>query len=80
MYVTTGDPKGFMVLPHRFCVRCLEEAIDLTTRIVKELDLTNAELVGLLVLCVLGDLLDRLIRELQIFVKIHESGHPPYLL
>ncbi len=59
MYVTTGDSEGFMMLPHGFRVRCFEEAVDLTTRIVKELDLTNAELVGLLVLCVLCDLLDR---------------------
>jgi len=76
MHGTTGDPECLVVLPHGFCVRCLEEAVHLTVRIVKELDLANAELVGRSVSRVLRDLLDRPIRKLQIFVKIHELGHP----
>jgi hypothetical protein len=33
-----------------------------------------------LLLRILRDLLDRLIRELQIIVKIHELGHRDFLL
>ena len=42
-------------------------------------DLSDAELVRLAILGVLGDLFDRLVRQLQIIVEVHEPGHdvPP---
>jgi len=80
MYLATWDSNGLMVLPHCFSVRCLKQAVHLAVRIVKKLYLANTKLVRLLLLRILRDLLDRLIRELQIIVKIHELGHRDFLL
>jgi hypothetical protein len=75
MHVTTWDPEGLMVLAHGLGVGRFQELVDLAVRIVKELDLTHAELVGFLVPGVLCDLLNRLIGKLQVVVIIHELRH-----
>jgi hypothetical protein len=75
VYVTTGDPESLVVVPDGLGIRRLEQAVHLAVRIVEQLDLANAEFVELLFLRILSDLLDRLIRKLQIVVKIHELGH-----
>jgi len=75
MYVAAWDAEGFMVLPHGFSIGCLQQAVHLAIGIVEQLDLTNAELVGLFVFRVLRDLLDGLTWELEVIVEIHELGH-----
>jgi hypothetical protein len=47
------------MLAYGFFVRGIEEAVDLTVRVMKELHLAYAELVGLFVSCLLRDLVDR---------------------
>jgi hypothetical protein len=75
MYFTTWNSKGFVVLPHGFRIWRFEEAIHLAVGIVKELDLTNTKLVGLVILSFLCDLLDGFIWQFQVLVEIHELRH-----
>jgi hypothetical protein len=75
MYLATRNTQRGVVAADGLGVRRLEQAVDLAVGIVEKLNLTNAELVGLLVLGLLSYLLNGLVRQLQIFVVIHKLGH-----
>jgi pimeloyl-ACP methyl ester carboxylesterase len=79
MHLATWDTQGLMVLPHGLGIWRFQQAVHLAVRIVEQLNLANAEFVGLLILCFLCDLLDRLIWELQVVVEIHELRHRFFL-
>jgi hypothetical protein len=58
-----------VVLADGVLVRAFEQAVDLAVGVVEELELADAELVGLLVADVVGDLGDRLRGQLQVLVE-----------
>ena len=64
-----------MVAADGFLVGAVEQAVDLAFGAVVELKLLDAELVGPGVSGVVGDLGDRLWRQLQVLMEVHELGH-----
>ena len=75
MHVAALDSERRMVVPDSIGIGRVEKAVNLTLRVVEQLDLADAELVARPVLCILGELLDRLRRQLQLGMKIHELRH-----
>src|SRR5690242_10962079 len=75
VHVTAGNPERGVMLADRVLVRPVQQAVHVAVGVVVELDLAHAELVGLRVAGVLGDLLDRLRGQLQVLVKVHVPGH-----
>jgi len=75
MHLATRNTQRGVVTADGLGVGRLQQAVDLPVGIVEELNLTNAKLVGLLILGLLGYLLNGLVRQLQIFMEIHKLGH-----
>jgi hypothetical protein len=75
MDVTTRNPQMLVMPAYGLRVRGFEEAINLSIRVVEQLHLTDTELVVLFVLGVLRDLGQRFGGQLEVVVKVHESGH-----
>jgi len=69
------DTDRLVVPADGVLVRALQEAINLAVRVVVELDLPDAELVGGARPCPLRDLVDVFRRKLQVIVEIHEPRH-----
>src|SRR5215470_2564627 len=69
------DAERGVVLADRVFVGPVEQAVHLAVGVVVQLDLPDAELVRPLVAGVVGDLRDRLWRQLEVCVEIHEPGH-----
>lgn len=68
MDLAAVDPEGRVVLPHRLGVRRLEQAVDLAVGIVEQFRLAHSKPVRLLSFRLLGYLLDRLGRQVQLVV------------
>jgi hypothetical protein len=64
-----------MVVADRLRARCLQEAIHRPVRVVIQLDLPHPELIGSVGAGSLGDFEDRLSRQLQIRMEVHELRH-----
>jgi hypothetical protein len=75
MYLAAGNTERGVVATNSFGVGGFEQAEDFAVRIVEQLNLTDAEFVGLVVLRLLRYLLNGIVRQLQIFVVIHELWH-----
>jgi hypothetical protein len=70
--VAAGHAKGVVMLAGCVLVWALKRAVHLAVGVVEKLDLPYSVLVRDMLLCAAGYLLDSLLRELQVFVKIHE--------
>ena len=75
MDITTRDAECGVMGPDGLLVGRFEQAVDLTSTVVVQLNLTHAELVSLLLASIVSDLLDCRLRKLQVRVVIHESWH-----
>jgi hypothetical protein len=75
VHVAALDSERRMVVPDSLGIRRVEKAVHPTIRVVEQLDLADAELVSLPVFCILSELLDRLRRQPELGMKIHESRH-----
>jgi hypothetical protein len=71
--LATLDPERLVMVPDSLGVRRVEEAVDLPVWIVEQLDLGDAEFVALAVFCILSQLINRLSRQFQLGMKVHES-------
>jgi hypothetical protein len=67
--------KSLVMLADCVLVWALEEAVHVAVGVVVELDLPDPVLVRDALLCADGYLLESLLRELKVFVKVHELGH-----
>jgi hypothetical protein len=77
VHLAAGNTKCFVMFPYGLRIGCLQQAVHLAVGIVKELNLPDAEFVGVLLLRILRDLLDRLIWKFQVVVEVHELRHIP---
>ena len=69
-----------VVTPHGLGIRRIEKAIHLAVGVVKKLHLTNSKLIRFVILGVLSDLCDGLVRQFKVVVVIHELRHvPPFV-
>ncbi|MGA2295808.1 MAG: hypothetical protein WA786_01465 [Acidimicrobiales bacterium] len=75
VHIATGNTESGVMAANGVGVGRFKQAVHMTTGIVEQFDLTDAELVVLAVLGFLGDLLDCLIGQLEIIVEIHELWH-----
>ena len=75
MHLTAGNVERRVMLTDGFLVRPLKQAVDLPISVVEQLDLSHPELVGHAVSGSLRDLVDRLLRQLEVVVEVHEPRH-----
>src|SRR5271169_5435036 len=77
VHVCARDAERGVVLADGVLVGPVKQAVHLAVGVVVQLDLAHAELVGLAVAGVLGDLRDSLGWQFQVVVEVHELRHPP---
>ena len=73
--VSTGHADSGVVAADSFGVRCFKQAVHVPSGIVKQFDLTDAELVDFAIFGLLRDLRDCFVRQHEILVKVHELWH-----
>jgi hypothetical protein len=64
-----------MVIAHGLGIRRIQEAVHLAIRVMEQLDLPDAELIGCAVMSTLGNAVDCFLRQFQVRVKVHELRH-----
>jgi hypothetical protein len=73
--VPAGNAERLVVMTYGVGIGSFKEAVHLPFRIMEELDLTDPEFVGFVILRFSRYLLDRILREYEIIVKVHELWH-----
>jgi hypothetical protein len=79
MNCSAVDAQSSMVIADGRSIRCIQKAVDVAFRVVVEVDLPDPELVGGPHPSRVRDAVDRLLRQLQSRVVVHELRHSLYL-